>query len=438
MNNVLMMNYYQLLALFYGGYFSLCAIPHTSAGRYILLTLSLLIGFYALYQERHNLRCRTPVFITTTAFLIVALISALISQYPDTISSFRKDYLTPGLLILVIGALPWSDLRRQQFLPVLIAGFVLGFLVKTMLAFWDGAINHPFIFSPYSNPEFFEKNGGLPVYVDFFAIDASLYLPIVFGVLLFASMNTKVRWAFSLITLLAYGIVLASGVRTAFLVATFGFFLLLLCRFAKPKHLILLTAIAAMMAAGGIQLAKTTPEADRYISLFKTQSYSKEAGMSGRYPLWIATYEIIEHRPWIGFGPGWKKLPHVAKDLGLLDLWKSDNSEYGKSKAYFYTLQQGQTNPHNLLLQLLFEIGLLGMLCYVSMLAALCLTAWKLYRVKGTRTMHSEWFIYTTPIFILCYTVLNVTNGILLPPPLTVLLISALVFVGESNNVKPD
>lgn len=423
--------------MLYGGYFFFCAIPHASAARYFFLFFSLLAAGYALFQDRRHLQCSCPIVISTALFLVLALVSALISPYPETLSSFRKAYLTPGLLILVVGTLPWSGQDRHQFLGILTTGFCLGFVVKTMFALWDGAISHPFIFSPYSNPDFIERNGGLPKYVDFFAIDASLYVPFVLGIALFASINKFFRWALFLSVFVAFGIVLVSGIRTAFLVTALAISLLLLYRFAKPRYIYWLVFILSIGVVLSAQLAKSIPEFDRYASLFRIESYSKEAGMSSRYPLWVATYEIADHRPWLGFGPGWKKLPMVSQDLGLLDLWKADHTQYGKLKTYFFTLQPGQTNPHNLMMQLLFEVGRLGSLSFLSLIVSLCFCTWKFYRAQSNNAASSHWLFITTPVVVICYLLTNVTNGIPFPPSLVIILITASVFWSETTIKSP-
>lgn len=416
-----------LLTWLYGIYFFFSAIPHTSAARYITLGVLVLTGAWCLHQCWHNLQWQSSTNISVGVFLGVALISSLYSPYPDeSFPVFRKDFLTPGLLILLAGALPWTSDDRQRFVFLLIAGLGCGFAVKSGLAFWDGAVNHPWIFSPYSNPAFFEQFG-LPKYVSFFAVDAGLYIPVILGAVLFWLRGTKMAWIFLFATVLAYGIVLVSGIRSAFLVASLGVALLLLIRYARPRHLLGLFLVGSISVVGVLQLAKTHLEVQRYVEIFKPDSYSKEKGMSDRYPIWVATYELIERRPLLGYGPGWQKIPTVARDTGLLSTWQADPSYYGQRKTFWFSLSPGQTNPHNLAMQLLFEMGWLGLLSYLGLLISLCTVAWQRNSSTLSAGDENRWLKVTVPVFLLCFLAISVTNGFLLPPPLVALLVAAAV-----------
>jgi len=426
------MNSLSFLAFAYSGYFFFCAIPHTPAARYTFLGLSLLVALWAIYQERASLKWRSPLLYAVSGFTVIAGLSAVISPYPtESLAAFRKEYLTPALLILLAGILPWSSQQSQRFITFLIGGIGIGFLVKAMLAFWDGAITHPWIFSPYSNPEFFEQNG-LPKYVSYFAVDAGLYIPLVLGSVLFWLGRSKIGILLLTSVLLAYGIVLISGIRTAFFVATVGISLPVLIRYAKPRHIVYLAVVTVLVAVGIIEVAKTNLEVQRYVEIFKPESYSKEKGMSDRYPIWQATSEIVAQRPILGFGPGWQKIPTVAKETGLLDTWKGDASYYAQRKVFWFSLTPGKTNPHNLAMQLLFETGWIGLIGYIGLLVGFVISAWNLRKATDT---HFRWIGITVPVFMICYLVLCVTNGFLFPPSLVVLMIAVLVASSAKNNV---
>lgn len=425
------MNIYPFLAFAYSGYFFFCTIPHTPAARYTFLGLSLLFALVAIYQQRTQLKWQSPLFFALCCFTAISGLSAATSPYPaESLSAFRKEYLTPSLLTLVISILPWSSKQTQRFMTFLVGGIGFGFLVKALLAFWDGAINHPWIFSPYSNSDYFAENG-LPRYVSYFAVDAGLYIPLILGSILYWFNRSKLGLVLLIGVLLAYGIVLISGIRTAFLVATLGISLLLLIRYAKPKHLIALTAVAAVSIVGVVEVAKKNLEVRRYVEIFKPESYSKAQGMSDRYPIWQATAEIVSQRPILGFGPGWQKIPTVAKETGLLEAWKADPSHYAQRKAFWFSLAPGQTNPHNLVMQLLFEIGWIGLISYIALLLTLVLASWNLR--KATEP-YIRWIGITAPVFMLCYLTLCITNGFLLPPALIVLMIATQLANAQRSN----
>lgn len=424
------MNIYPFLAFAYSGYFFFCAIPHTPAARYAFLGLSLFFALVATYQQRTQLKWKNPLLITLCCFTALTGLSTATSPYPaESLSAFRKEYLTPSLLVLAISILPWSSQQAQRFMTFLVGGIGFGFLAKALLAFWDGAINHPWIFSPYSNSAYFEENG-LPRYVSYFAVDAGLYIPLILGSILFWFNRSKVGFILLTGVVLAYGIVLISGIRTAFLVATLGVLLLLLIRYAKPRYLIALIVVATAGILGVVEVSKTNLEVRRYVEIFKPESYSKAQGMSDRYPIWQATAEIVSQRPILGFGPGWQKIPTVAKATGLLDTWKADTSHYAQRKAFWFSLEPGQTNPHNLAMQLLFEIGWIGLISYLAVLLTLIFANWNLR--KATQP-YIRWIGITVPVFMLCYLTLCITNGFLLPPTLIVLMVAVQVANASTN-----
>lgn len=422
------MHSYTPLAIAYSGYFFFCTVPHTSAARYSFLGFALLAALFAIYTHRDNLTLRSPIAYAVCGFTLIAGLSAVISPYLlESISDFRKDYLTPGLLILLTSVLPWTREEAHRFITFLISAISIGFLAKAILAFWDGAINHPWIFSPYSNPAFFEQHG-LPRYVSFFAVEASLYLPLLTGVLLFRSSTKKLSILILIGLLLGYGIILVSGIRSSFLVTTVGIIFLMLVRYAKPRHILALAVVAILSAGALFHISKTNLEVQRYVEIFKPDSYSKEKGMSDRYPIWVATYELVTQRPLLGFGPGWKKIPTVANDTGLLGSWRDDSSYYGQRKSYWFSLSPGQTNPHNLAMQLLFETGWIGLLFYLSILVSLLIST-RVNQEPRDNSMVNEsyWLSKTVPVFLLCYLTLCITNGFLFPVPLVLLLVIVAV-----------
>lgn len=325
--------------------------------------------------------------------------------------------------MLFVGLLPWTADQSKRFITFLVGGIGFGFLVKGALAFWDGAINHPWIFSPYSNSEYFEEHG-LPRYVSYFAVDAGLYTPLILGSVVFWLNRSKLGLVLLSGVLIAYGIVLISGIRSAFLVATLGISLLLLIKYAKPKHLVALLIAAIVGGVGIVEIAKTNLEVRRYVEIFKPESYSKAQGMSDRYPIWQATAEIVSQRPILGFGPGWQKIPTVAKESGLLNAWQADPSHYAQRKSFWFSLAPGQTNPHNLAMQLLFEIGWFGLVSYLAVLIALVFAAWNLRKASEA---YIRWIGITVPVFMICYLTLCTTNGFLFPHALIVLIIAVQI-----------
>ena len=102
---------------------------------------------------------------------------------------------------------------------------------------------------------------------------------------------------------------------------------------------------------------------EKYRSLMQTDTYVTNQGLSLRLDVWSGVIELIEARPMLGYGYGWKKLAWAINDGGYAKRWRAEGS--GK-KAYFLgeeeTASYGKVNPHNYFLQVAFEIGIPGLL----------------------------------------------------------------------------
>lgn len=413
----------QLLSWILYGFFFISAIPHTSAARYILLGLFLITLTSSLFKKSVSLRPSSSITWALLIFVTLALISAVASPYLlDSLQGWRKDYLPPLLLVLAATGLKISKEQKLYVARGILLACVAGFGVKTLLAFWDGAINHPFIFSPYSNNEFFQENG-LPKYVAFYAVESTLYLAIALGVMQFIRCNLWLKMALATIIGLSYFIIFVSGIRAAFLVTLVLLTIPLITLLKKPR-ILAAVAIGLALLCSTVYLAnKQTTEIDRFVSVFKTDSYSQTQGMSGRYQTWSGILEISQFRPLLGFGPGWQKIPEVAQDLGLTEQWQKDDSDYGKVKYYLLSLRRGQVNPHNLAMQILFETGALGLCVYTAILLCMLGAVYKLYKTPGKNSGLSRAVAITSGAYLLAYFMVDVTNGFLLHNTLVAMII---------------
>ncbi|MBU3675672.1 MAG: hypothetical protein FGM54_00600 [Chitinophagaceae bacterium] len=162
-------------------YIFICAIPYTPAARYMILGALLAAGVIGLPQKRFNYPPKSSVILGLSLFVCVAFVSAVLSPYSlDSLQGFRKDYLPPLFVLVIATSLKQSAQGQLLAATVFAWALLAGFVVKTLLALWDGAFNHPFIFSPYSNPVFVETYG-LPKYVSFYAVESVLYLMVAYS-----------------------------------------------------------------------------------------------------------------------------------------------------------------------------------------------------------------------------------------------------------------
>ena len=106
---------------------------------------------------------------------------------------------------------------------------------------------------------------------------------------------------------------------------------------------------------------------EKYRSLAQAGTYVTNQGLSKRLDVWSGVAEVIEARPLLGYGYGWKKLAWAINEGGYAERWKANDP--GKA-AYFLGEEThasyGKVNPHNYFLQVAFEIGIPGLLMVLA------------------------------------------------------------------------
>lgn len=385
------------------------AIPYTPAARYLLLGGLAVVSIIGVMQKHFSEISRSPIVLGASLFVGIALASALSSPYLiDSLQGFRKEYLPALLLLVVATSLRQTPKEKRRFATTILSALLAGFAIKTGLAIWDGAINHPFIFSPYSNPEFFEKFG-LPKYVSYYAVESVLYIPITFSACLILSNSWGKRLFLGLLCTASLLVVLLSGIRSAFAAAAIGLLAISFLKIRNPKKILGLLMLVGITAGLTLTFSKNTTEIKRYADIVNITNYAGRDGMSGRYNIWEGVSELIEQRPALGYGPGWQKLPLAARDSGLLSMWQSDKSTFSQLKYWYFSLEPGKANPHNLVLQVLFETGWVGLFAYAFMLVALFWSAISAGRQQ--KTEFSLWLKAASIGYAASLLVIDVTNA---------------------------
>lgn len=395
----------------------------------------LVVFVTGLYKKSFCLSRPTLIFGCFSLLTFTALASTLFSPYLiDSVQNFRKEYLPPLLLLLLATGLKQSQVDRVTFAQKIVWSLLAGFLVKTLLAVWDGGINHPFIFSPYSNMEFVEQNKGLPRYVSYYAVESVLYLTLAFAGFFYLTKNIFIRASLICISSTSFFIIYASGIRSAVVAATISCMYIALIKLKGTKHLLSLLIFFVILGSGAIMMSKDKIEVSRYISLIKAESYKKNdsihSALSGRYFIWDGVSELIALRPMLGFGPGWQKLPDVARDTGLVAKWKSGSGVFSNLYKFdYFSMERGQANPHNLFLQITFEIGLLGLAAYIALFVSLMIHAFKSKRSDEPNSglPITLWLGALSIPYALSYLIIDVTNALLLHNTMIVLMIVTIL-----------
>jgi ADP-heptose:LPS heptosyltransferase len=127
-----------------------------------------------------------------------------------------------------------------------------------------------------------------------------------------------------------------------------------------------LLAVAALTAVLALNLNAVNSE--KYRTLLNENTYVTGSVLGIRLSIWGSTLDIVKERALTGYGYGWKKLSNAIQDGGFVERWSVTRpTEVASGKVLGY----GGANPHNLVLQILFEIGAAGLLLYL-----LCWISW--------------------------------------------------------------
>jgi O-antigen ligase len=275
-------------------------------------------------------------------------------------------------------------------------------------------------------------------FFDFFAIDAAIMMPVATAALLNLAMRTSVRLVLGLVLLIAYVLVVISGIRAALLAVTLVTFIQLLPLIWKYKRQALLL-VTVLVIAGSIFFAPRIDKlTERYSTIFSASTYqSQEQGYSSFYErrsIWKGALDMIKERPLLGYGLGWQKFYDVAHNEGFFERWQQSDKLIDRTVAnYFKPLEKGQANPHNVWVQILFETGILGLLAYISMLTILLYRAFKSLK-RASQSAVTRCFGSGALAYMLSYLMINMMNGLWLGAGATL----ALLIVSEILRNKDE
>ena len=178
----------------------------------------------------------------------------------------------------------------------------------------------------------------------------------------------------------------------------------------RYSHLVV--GLVVCVIAGAIIFYMKPASFDRYKTLLNPANYvsNDSVGWNDRASIWFGVIDMIKERPIIGHGYGWKKIALVAKDNGYLDnRW--DKS--GRTHLYFTSSRIRRGKPHNLPLQILFEVGFAGLVAFVFFWCTVAVKGLNVIRLRGRAACTSGRFLtYAVPGVLLGYVLINFSNGL--------------------------
>ncbi len=325
-----------------------------------LMMVGLLIAAVPLAlraEIRQRLRSRNIILGLALAIVVWCIAVSAASPYPaDSLHALPRDLLLQAELLLVGGLLVTGPKQARTALWMIIAGFAAVSLlsaVEVASYLKDHALSEGQI--PRSHKSFW---GG-------YATMASFCLPLIIAFAVSTASGIQQRVLLGVLCLL--GVVLAGlyGSRSPLLVVAVA--VVVLFGLLRAWEALAVVFLVMALSIGWVATQSNLGYLEKYRSLARADTYVTNQGLSLRLDVWSGVIELIEARPVLGYGYGWKKLAWAINDGGYAERWKA--TDPGKS-AYFLgeetTASYGKVNPHNYFLQVAFEIGIPGLLLVLA------------------------------------------------------------------------
>lgn len=424
---------YFIRAFFYIYIFSL-PFKHVTSIRETSFYLMLLLFLIKIGKNGIKIKFNDLSIIAFFSLVGAVFVSILFSPYPmDSLDAFRKNMFMQMAVFFVI----LNEFDSFEKLKPLIFTVVGSFAVLGIVILIEGGVLGRFEFvteARQHDPKTFW--GG-------YALVATFYIPFTVGCLFIGKDNRAVIGIIFISLLLEIFLLTLYGKRTSLIAVMFSQFVLLLLTRKHKRLLILfffaLTIIGSAYYGSAYYVSRivkqeisqnektlqTESNVKQNEKTVQTESHVKPeiimplndlTSMIERYAMWKGTLDIIKERPVFGYGYGWKKLSWVAKEPRFLNKWASDDEQFGRTKHessynYFKHTNYGSANPHNLILQILFEIGIIGLGAFVFFWSTIYIRAIKIF-FKAEPSEGKPFVTYGVLGVLMSYIVINITNGL--------------------------
>ncbi|GBE05960.1 MAG TPA: O-antigen ligase family protein [Nitrospirae bacterium] len=336
----------------------LLPFPHVTSIKEI--TFWLAVFFWLMLRSKRSWQFMplNPVTVSLSLFMAIALITSLAGIEPmENIKRFKGELLIPFLFFLIAS----TEYNSMKKIRMLLAPMVAAFAIYTVFVviescnwglsyYWDQTLRQQ-----------------LKWYSGYAEMSITL-LPLTLGY--FLLMRTNLRFLLLFVMLLEFTILAAYRH-----VASFGgtvFVIFLGALFIQPKTYRLGVRVFIIMimiiSASLLYTHRDNPAVAEYrLKLYQiTHPYEelkRPHGFTNRVPLWKAGVDVIKDRPVTGYGWGMKKYTNIVAQDKYLNKWKTDEPEVYK----IYTRHKGRfVPPHNLILELAFQSGILGLVSFMA------------------------------------------------------------------------
>ncbi|MFQ5442175.1 MAG: O-antigen ligase family protein [Thermodesulfobacteriota bacterium] len=364
---------------------------HFAGVRNTSFILLLLIFLIRLFSGRTRIDFRDRTVQALIILAAVSLLSAGLSPYAlESFHAIRKNLSYQVVIFLII----ICEYRSLEEVRPLVYALLAGFAALTLLIIFN---NRPEVILNWL--DYTDKK-----YTRGYSLFATFYIPLAVAYLYSMRESLKVKYLITCFLFAEFILSVLNNHRGQIVAIVLSVAVLTL---VARRFKVFVIGAAVCLVAGGVLLKAKPDMYDRYKTLLSPSTYltNEYRGWNNRFAIWSGTVDMIKKRPVTGWGYGWKKIAHVARDGGYLERWDKAAPSY----HYFKGASYGQANPHNLLLQLLFEIGFLGLLAFLLFWFTILVKA---VSASGRSGVAADFLKYACTGVLLSYAIINVSNGL--------------------------
>ncbi|MCX5717961.1 MAG: O-antigen ligase family protein [Nitrospirae bacterium] len=327
-----------------------------------------------------------------------SILASILGPYPlDSLDALRKNLFVQMLIFLVI----ITEFKGYNELRTLFRIVAVSFAIVMLASIAENFLD---LINLNMDINALQSKRTHKMFIAGYASNASFYLPFIAVWLTSLKKVPWEKWLGLITILLGLLTVFVYNSRVAIFIIPSTILLIL---FLSKKYKLLITAVIIFtFCASIVFLSKSDMlSQSKYQSLSDLETFSKNE----RWVLWEGTLHIIKERPLTGYGYGWKKMAYVIDDLKLMEYWRKNFPDIYNFMFKPNKDRYGSINPHNLPLQIVFEIGLIGLFSFLWLWTTVILKILKTVSVKGQSD--GKTFALCSLGVIVSYALINILNG---------------------------
>jgi O-antigen ligase len=342
-------------------YLMLLPFPHVTTLREVAFWSAVVFWIIFRYKKPEPfMPLKDPIFLSLSFFMLITFTASILGIEPlDNIMRFKGELLKPFLLFLIA----FTAYNSIEKIKKLLLAPVFAFTIYTILVVFESL------------------DWGLSYYWDLnlrdnftwlsgYTAKSTALFPLTFGYLFITKKNIY-RFLLLIILLIEFGIIVTYREVTA--TCSTLLIIMFAALFVQPKYYrqLLRVSIAMIITFAIIILFnfKDNPAVAEYknkiyMITHPVEEINKPTALSMRFPMWKAAFDVINERPFLGYGWGMKKYTNIATNKIFMNKWKTTNTEV--HEMYLSLINRGTfISPHNMIIELAIQSGLLGVISFI-------------------------------------------------------------------------